>query len=96
MAEVMPNADRHSSTARQVITGTNSLKMAASPPGGTEANFDANFRAGCDASSAPASRLMKNSMAEPILTTKTQRHQEKLTKFPGSHLHFLVSWCLGG
>ena len=35
-------------------------------------------------------------MARPILTTKTQRHQEKLTKFPRFHLRSLVSWCLGG
>jgi hypothetical protein len=58
------------------------------------------------------SRLLKNSMAESILTTKilfntffsiparrvplrgAQRHQKKLTKFPGSHLHFLVPWWL--
>src|SRR5260370_18624686 len=41
-------------------------------------------------------RRLKNSMAEPILTTKTEGHQEKLSRFPGPHLHFLVSWCLGG
>jgi hypothetical protein len=40
-------------------------------------------------------RPLKNTMAEPILTTKTQRHQEKLTKFPVTHLHSLVPWCLG-
>jgi hypothetical protein len=31
-------------------------------------------------------------MAEQTQTTKTQRHQEKLTKSPGFRLQ---SWCLG-
>jgi hypothetical protein len=39
------------------------------------------------------SRLLKNSMAEPIFTTKTQRHQEKLTKFK---VAICIPWCLGG
>src|SRR5258708_25233194 len=53
-------------------------------------------------SSAPtvmAPNLMESCpSSEPILTTKTQRHQGELTKFQGSHFVFLgvlVSWCLG-
>ena len=64
MLEVMPNAGRHASAARQTVARTNSLIMATSPPARTETNSHA------DCSAVPNKHSPRSQIQRRALTTE--------------------------